>query len=360
MTSRLYALRRHPQPTPSQFVNHQPGCFIQYFDDTPMRDPAKALSARSFDPETAQRKQREHCCVCFSLQAFGAARTKEHLLCYRNMGVDIDLVSAADRRRLTLEQIDQRKEKYLERRLFAFRLKPHWLIETRHGFHAIFRVQPQRSEQGIHEASRGNERLVDVLGGDRNATSLTQVMRVPGTSQFKIPHEPFRCRLLIDNSATIVPYSLDAVRSAVSAWEQRHGLLQRGQSVRALPHVATAWRNGIAGVPVGHRNTAAASLIGGILGRLPEYLWDAAGWGGLKEWNLHNAVPLPERELRSVFASIARRERAKRKARHGNSNRSTCRSAVAKSEVCRTPCITNVRSPRIAGPTTSQVSRGFQ
>jgi len=360
MTNHLNVLRRRPQPTPSQFVAHQPGCFIQYFDDTPARDPAKALSARSFDLETAQRKQREHCSVCFSLQVFGAARTKEHLLCYRNIGADIDLVSAEDRHRLTLEQIDQRKEKYLERRLFAFQLKPHWLIETRHGFHAIFRVQPQRSEQGIRDAAILNARLVHTLGGDRNATSLTQVMRVPGMYQYKIPHEPFLCRLLMDNSATIVPYSLGAIRSAVSAWEERHGFVQRADAERPSPHVAIGWRNGIAGVAVGQRNTAAAALIGGILGRLPEYLWDAAGWGGLKEWNLHNAVPLPERELRSVFASIARRERAKRKARHGNCNQSTCRSAVAKSEVCRTPCITNVRSPRIAGPTTSQVSRGFQ
>ena len=29
-----------------------------------------------------------------------------------------------------------------------------------------------------------------------------------------------------------------------------------------------------------------------------------AGWGGLKEWNLRNAVPLPERELRTVFESM--------------------------------------------------------
>src|SRR5439155_14050011 len=72
------------------------------------------------------------------------------------------------------------------------------------------------------------------------------------------------------------------------------------------------WREGLAGVPEGLRNATAASLAGKILGRLPEELWETAGWGGLKEWNGRNAGPLPERELRSVFESIARRERMKR------------------------------------------------
>jgi len=62
----------------------------------------------------------------------------------------------------------------------------------------------------------------------------------------------------------------------------------------------------------GERNVTAASLAGKILGRLPEELWETAGWGGLKEWNSRNQAPLSERELRSVFESIARREAAKR------------------------------------------------
>src|SRR5207237_6761818 len=69
--------------------------------------------------------------------------------------------------------------------------------------------------------------------------------------------------------------------------------------------------NGLGGVPEGRRNATAAAIVGGILGRLPEYLWETAGWGGLKEWNQRNCVPRPERELRSVYQSIARRERAK-------------------------------------------------
>jgi hypothetical protein len=72
------------------------------------------------------------------------------------------------------------------------------------------------------------------------------------------------------------------------------------------------WVAGRAGVPEGQRNTTAASVIGIILCRLPVALWETAGWGGLKEWNGRNNVPLPERELRAVYDSIARREHAKR------------------------------------------------
>jgi len=72
---------------------------VQYFDDTPAKDPAKALSVRTFDPGTACRKQQDHCAVCYSLQAFGTRRTKDQLLVYRNLGVDIDVVPAAHRAR---------------------------------------------------------------------------------------------------------------------------------------------------------------------------------------------------------------------------------------------------------------------
>lgn len=41
------------------------------------------------------------------------------------------------------------------------------------------------------------------------------------------------------------------------------------------------WRHGLAGVPEGERNVTATSLVGKIVGRLPEDLWETAGWGGL-------------------------------------------------------------------------------
>src|SRR5262245_19047590 len=106
MPSQLDTLRlKTSQPAPLEFLAHHPGCWVQYYDDTPAKDAAKALSAPSFDPAVAERKQGEGCAVCFSVQAFGGSRTKDRLVCFRNLGVDVDLVSAPERRTLTAAQI---------------------------------------------------------------------------------------------------------------------------------------------------------------------------------------------------------------------------------------------------------------
>src|SRR4051812_40164278 len=165
MSSTLETLRTAPQPTPASFIGWNPGCWIQYYDDTPAKDPAKALSARTFDPAVARRKQKERCAVCYSLQAFGEARTKEGLLCFRILGVDVDLIPAAERRTLSSAEVDRRKDEYLRRVLLPFPLKPHWLTETRHGFHVVFRIQPLRAEADVRLALAVNRRLVAALRG---------------------------------------------------------------------------------------------------------------------------------------------------------------------------------------------------
>ena len=224
MTNFLLRLRQTtPQPTPAQFLRWQPLCWIQYYDDTAAKDPAKALSVATFDPATAERKQREHCAVGFSLQGFVGGRTREKFSSYRNLGVDVDLVRAPERWSLATAEIDRRKEEYLETCLVPFPLKPHWLVETRHGFHAIFRVLPVKEPAAVRNAEELNQRLVRALRGDENAALLTQVLRVPGTYQFKDPAHPFLCRLLQDLASTIKPYPLNVVRRALAGREPPGG-----------------------------------------------------------------------------------------------------------------------------------------
>src|SRR6266446_8725799 len=117
MVSSLTTLRQTPPLTPTKFLAAHPGCWIQYYDDTDAKEPAKAFSARSFNLAVARRKQQQRCAVCFSLQAFEKARTKEGLLCFRNLGVDVDLVTALERRALSTAEIDRWKDEYLVRRL---------------------------------------------------------------------------------------------------------------------------------------------------------------------------------------------------------------------------------------------------
>ena len=235
MSSSLAILRQTPKIIPSKFLAAQPGCWIQYYDDTSAKNSAKALSARLFNVVVARRKQQQRCAVCFSLQAFGEARTKEGLLSFRNLGVDVDLLTAAERRTLAPAEIDKRKEDYLTRCLLPFALKPHWLIETQHGFHVIFRVMPRHDEAGIQTAVEINRRLVVMLRGDENAALLTQVLRVPGTLQFKDPKHPFLCRLLLDNASTIPPYDLAAVRSVLDACDVFHEAKRKDRSAPPTP-----------------------------------------------------------------------------------------------------------------------------
>src|SRR2546423_86035 len=147
----LTTLRQNaPRITATRFLAAHPGSWVQYYDDTPGKDPTKALSARSFDPETARRKQRERCAVGFSLQ-------------------------------------------------------------------------------------------------------------------------PFLCGLLLDNAAAIAPYGLHAVAGVLDAIEVLGG--SGGNTGTATPDAVSGerearWREGLGGVPQGHRNATAASLVGKILGRL--------------------------------------------------------------------------------------------
>jgi hypothetical protein len=318
MSSPLATLRQNAIPvTPAKFLHWHPGCWIQYYDDTAAKNPSKALSSPTFNPDVLDRKQRDRCAATFSLQAFKGSRSKEELLSYRNLGVDVDLVRATEYGAVSQPEIDRRKDDYLTRLIRPFPLRVHWLIETSHGFHLIFRVMPVRDAEAVRKAEQLNRRLVRLLDGDDNAVLLTQVLRIPGTYQFKDPAHPFLCRLLLNSAATIPPHEHVHIEHVLDAWEQQHprtSNTQQSRSGEAENRVSTPkmWRDGLTGVHEGHRNATAASLVGKILGRMPEELWGIAGWGGLREWNTRNAVPLPEWELRTVFESIARRERARR------------------------------------------------
>ncbi len=68
----------------------------------------------------------------------------------------------------------------------------------------------------------------------------------------------------------------------------------------------------LSGVPQGQRNVMAASIIGSILKKIPMGQWEERAWPKFKEWNDTNNPPLDTAELRTVFASIAKREKSSR------------------------------------------------
>lgn len=65
------------------------------------------------------------------------------------------------------------------------------------------------------------------------------------------------------------------------------------------------------GVAEGHRNDSAASVVGKLLNKFEKSEWESQVWPLFDGWNSKNNPPLPTTELRSVYESIAARERNK-------------------------------------------------
>jgi Bifunctional DNA primase/polymerase, N-terminal/KaiC len=68
------------------------------------------------------------------------------------------------------------------------------------------------------------------------------------------------------------------------------------------------WQQIITGSAQGSRNETATKVIGLLLSKFPQTEWDSVVWPMLCGWDLKNLPPLGERELRSVFNSISKRE----------------------------------------------------
>ena len=87
------------------------------------------------------------------------------------------------------------------------------------------------------------------------------------------------------------------------------------------------WDKGVlSGVNEGSRNNSAASVTGKILSRFAQDEWESDAWPLLLGWNTKNKPPLSEKELRSVFNSIANSE-----AKKNNTETETIKSAKSDS-----------------------------
>jgi len=67
------------------------------------------------------------------------------------------------------------------------------------------------------------------------------------------------------------------------------------------------WSSLVQGVGPGNRNDSAAKIIGKLMSTFGQKDWESVVWEMAKDWNSKNTPPMGERELRTVFESIARR-----------------------------------------------------
>jgi archaellum biogenesis ATPase FlaH len=67
------------------------------------------------------------------------------------------------------------------------------------------------------------------------------------------------------------------------------------------------WDELLKGAEKGERNASAAKVVGLFLTKVPYSLWENIAWPAILNWNQYNKPPLPEKELRGVYDSIASR-----------------------------------------------------
>lgn len=219
---------RAREAAPERLLAGLPGSRIWYLDDTGSHDPALASWAESLDPATARRRQAEGCGVFCTLRAFAPPPAVGEVGPVLALGVDVSLAAHGERRPLPQVEMDVRKQWYLCCRLLPFRLRPHWLIETRCGFQVVFRIAPGEGETD-DEALYLCRSLTGALLGDEDACGLVQHVRVPGWAQLEVPDSPFRCRLLVDRTMKAGPYRLAEIRQAIEQGPGQRAKLQPAQ-----------------------------------------------------------------------------------------------------------------------------------
>lgn len=308
------------QLTPEQYMVLHSQSWTQYFGDAPTHGKKIARSSRSFSKDELTKMQKQQCGAFASLHDFTDARQNEKVRTILAIGLDADLMSTEEKKAeregkmVPVEEMDRRKNEYLEKILLPFSLKPHLAGETQHGFHAEFWIVPTEAiSENTATWQRLQKRLQEKLLGDDKANLITQVLRIHGTLQFKTPSTPFRVRTIINNSQ-YARYSLDEVQTILDAQEIFCETNETPKESTEIAEKPKLWKKGLDGVSEGERNSTAASVLGRIIVSLPEEMWEIAGWGGLQEWNRNKSNPaLDEKDLRIVYESITKKARRGRK-----------------------------------------------
>lgn len=182
---------------PTKFLKNFPGCVIQYFTDGkgwPEGDKV-ALTRKSLDVEEAVELQSRGCGVFFSVNDFSAGeRKKENLHKINAVYVDMDVAKESDK--LEEKEILDRKEAAW-RKAVDFPLVPHYITETKNGFHFIWLASDIETEDEFIDLCK---RLTEHFDGDRGGIAVNKVLRIPGFDHLKDVKKPFKCELVMDNS----------------------------------------------------------------------------------------------------------------------------------------------------------------
>lgn len=121
--------------------------------------------------------------------------------------------------------LDGGNKNHMENTLSNFSLEPTLLIETRNGYHAYWKCEPNLFDKGmLSDYVEILEGLVKQFGGDQNAMGTNRVLRVPNFYHCKDPRNKFLVKEVYSCSKV---YTVDQMRNALPSNIQSADTIKR-------------------------------------------------------------------------------------------------------------------------------------
>lgn len=186
--------------------------FLSHFNDTVFRfidESKKTRNAVNADQYREDLNLKYGYGAFFTVNGFDKSPKRENLSVLNSFFADIDGISDSSKIPLDIE--------------------PTYIIRTKNGFHLywmldepIFRKEiPDEAEwqRTLLEYEEIELALIVKVGGDKNAKDVTRVLRVPGSTHWKDPKDPFRITIQLENHAK--RYSMKDLRDMLGVREQK-------------------------------------------------------------------------------------------------------------------------------------------
>ncbi|MFA7170142.1 MAG: AAA family ATPase [Candidatus Paceibacterota bacterium] len=134
----------------------------------------------------------------------------------------MDVAKEADK---LLEDDMQAKKATAYQKMHEFPLVPHFVTETKNGFHLIWLTKGIEREWEFLQFCKA---LAARLDGDMGGMAVNKLLRVPGYYHLKDVKAPFKCELLVDNSS-MPRYSREEIAESLSITMSEEENIARSQ-----------------------------------------------------------------------------------------------------------------------------------
>lgn len=211
-------------------------------------------------------KQYNNCFVSLGLTD-GKGRTKENISSRSVMAFDFDKKDLGkDFNHVDVMNLFKKAGIYY-----------HMMISSGYGYHVYVLVENETNIDGINKLLNINEIIAHKVNSDNEALKPSQILRVPGTYNFKYDNQVKVNTMFIACDENQKEYNLDKL-------EKKHCFKIEDNNIKYInkDNMSPCIKNMLDGVPIGHRNFT--------LGRLTKHFQrnnnsKAQVWNIIKEWN---------------------------------------------------------------------------